>query len=311
MNSEARVAIILAGNEQSRLRLGASDVGVKTNVPDQFRRSFGGPKVFEQTRRRTALAFSPEKIMYVFTRAQRSLYRELLSDVPSSRMVVQPRNRGTAASMLYALLRSESLFPSPAVAVFPSHHHVGDDAAFMRHVDLAFEGVKARSDLSILLGASADTPGGDYCWIEMGQRVNGYLQLFQIRNFWENPSRALAIRLWQAGCLWNSSIVVARLPVLLALIRHALPQLAASFEELRPAIGTEGESGAVDAVYDAIADSDFAHAVSAKHPENLAVLPLSGIEWSDLERSRRAISGSLHSGSAKGRERASPRRRRN
>ncbi|HLK87143.1 MAG TPA: hypothetical protein VKT27_11615 [Candidatus Binataceae bacterium] len=295
MNSEDRLAIILASSDRKKRRLSAARIGA-AYAPDQFRRSVGGSTVFEQTRRRVALAFSAEQTMIVVTRSHTHLYEDLLSDVPPSRLVVQPRNRGTAAATLYALLHAEKMVPNPTVAVFPSHHYVGDDAAFMRHVDLAFEGVRVRPDLSILLGASPGAPGDDYCWIEMGERVYEYLQLFQIRNFWQKPSHALAMRLWQAGCLWNSSIVVARLPVLLALMRKLLPQLAASFDELLPTIGTEKETGAVEAVYDTIIDRDFSHEVSAKHPQNLAVLPVSGIEWKDLEKSHPAIVASLPAG---------------
>ncbi len=310
MNSEGRIAIILASTDRKKRRPFATRVGT-AYVPDQSRRLVGGHTMLEQTRRRVALAFSAEQTVIVVTRAHMPLYQELLSDVPAGRLVVQPRDRGTAVATLYGLLRSDKMIPNPTVAVFPSHHCVGDDAAFMRHVDLAFDGVRARPDLSILLGASPGAPGGCYCWIEMGERVNEHLQLFQIRNFWENPSDALATRLWQAGCLWNSSIVVARLPVLLALMRKVLPQLAASFDGLLPMLGTEKETGAVEALYETIAVRDFSRAVSAKHPENLAVLPVSGIEWSDLEKSHRAMVASLPAGIRAGwLGGASPRRRR-
>jgi mannose-1-phosphate guanylyltransferase len=295
MNSEERVAIILAGSEKkgpTSLTRASSD----RNVPKQFRRLFGESTVFEQTRRRIALAFPPERTMIVVTRAHRRFYENLLSDVSASRLVVQPRSRGTAPAMLYALLRSQKITPSSAVAVFPSHHYVGDDEGFMRHVELAFEGVRARPDLLVLLGTTPDGPEVNYCWIEMGDRIGEYLQLFQIRGFCERPSHGLAIRFWQSGCLWNSSVVVGRMPVLLLLMRKLLPQLTASFDDVRPTIGTEREGAAVEAIYGTLPEEDFSHEVSRRRPENLAVLPVAGIEWSDLEKPRRAMVALRHAG---------------
>ncbi len=190
--------------------------------------------------------------------------------------------------MLYALAR-QTIAPGAAVAIFPSHHYVEDDAAFMRHVDLAFEGIRARPDLLVLLGATPDGPEVDYCWIEMGDRISEYVQLFQIRGFWEKPPHKLAMRLWQSGCLWNSSVVVAQVPVLLSVMRKVLPRLAASFDDVRSMIGTERESEVIEAIYATVSDQDFSHEILAKCPGNLAVLPVAGVEWSDLEKPRRAV----------------------
>lgn len=154
---------------------------------------------------------------------------------------------------------------------------------------LAFEGVRARPDLVVVLGATPDGPEIDYCWIEMGDQISEYVQLFQIRRLWEKPSHELALRLWQSGCLWNSAVVVARIPMLLLLMRKVSSQLTASFESLRPAIGTEREAEAAEAIYASIPEQDLLRELSDKCPGNFAVLPVAGVEWSDLERSHRAV----------------------
>src|SRR3972149_2659550 len=58
--------------------------------------------------------------------------------------------------------------------------------------------------------------------------VGGGTALYRVRRFWEKPAPALARDLFARGCLWNSLIVVARVPALLALIRGAAPGLAAA-----------------------------------------------------------------------------------
>ena len=282
------MAIILAGSERKGLK-SLAHRNADRDTAEQFRGLVPESTILDHTRQRVALAFPPERTMTVVTRAHKRFYEALLSDVSPARLVVQPRNRGTAPAMLYALFRSQRIAPSAAAAIFPSHHYIEDDVAFMRHVEIAFEGIRARPDLLVLLGTTPDGPEVDYCWIEMGDRISEYLRLFQIRRFWERPSHKLALRLWQLGCLWNSSVIVAQVPVLLLLMRKILPQLAASFDNVRSMIGTEREGEVVEAIYRTISDQDFSHEISARCPGNLAVLPVAGVEWIDLEKPRRAI----------------------
>ena len=54
--------------------------------------------------------------------------------------------------------------------------------------------------------------------------------------------------------------------------------------DVRAIIGTENETSVVEKIYGRIAVRDFLHEVSIKHAENIAVLPVSGIEWADLEK---------------------------
>jgi len=181
--------------------------------------------------------------------------------------------------MLYALLRLERMATNAPVVIFPSEHYVEDDGAFMRYVDLAIEGIRARPDLLVVLGATPDHPEVNYCWIEMGTRIGEYLRLFRVRGLWEKPSSKLATHLWQRGCLWNSSVFVGQVSLLLFLMREMFPRLTVSFDSLRPAIGEANESEAAEAAFKTVAAQDFSHEIAVKCPKNLAVLPVAGVEW--------------------------------
>jgi mannose-1-phosphate guanylyltransferase len=192
--SAGRRAIILAGGEGTRLReLTRRIVGY--DVPKQFCPLFGDASMLERTCSRIALAIPPEQTLIVVTKTHQSFYTPLLAKVPACGIAVQPRNRGTAAAILYALLRSLIVAPTASVAIFPSDHYVADDAAFMRHIDLAFDGVRARPDLLVLLGITPDGPEVGYSSIEMGERIAQYFQLFRIKRFWQGSSPEVATRL--------------------------------------------------------------------------------------------------------------------
>lgn len=61
--------------------------------------------------------------------------------------------------------------------------------------------------------------------------------LFEVRRFWEKPSREHAAVLMSLGCLWNSFIMVGRVSAFLKILRIALPELIAAFEERSGAKG--------------------------------------------------------------------------
>ncbi len=281
-----RWAVILAGGEGARLRP-LTRVLAGDERPKQYCRVLGRETLLDQTRRRVALAVSPLRTLVVVTRHHEPFYREVLGDLPPHALVVQPENRGTAAGILYPLLRLEALTTDDAVAVVPSDHYVSDDARFMGHVQAAFEAVRARPALTVLLGIRPDRPEPEYGWIEPGPAVLPVARpwpvlVSAVRRFWEKPGPDHARALEARGCLWNSFVMVARVATLIALVRETLPRVYAALAAARPAFDRVGELRAVAQAYARLGGEDFSRQVLAARPDRLAVLPVSGVTWNDL-----------------------------
>jgi mannose-1-phosphate guanylyltransferase len=246
--------------------------------------------LIEQTRGRVSLSVADDHILVVVTRAHERYYRPLIGDMRQQNLVIQPDNRGTAAAILYSLLRLSKLAPTTYVALFPADHFVSDDRHFMRHADLAFDAVRLRPELTVLLGIAADSAETAYGWIEPGQPAGTeHPGIFDVHQFWEKPSVELAKRLLDRACLWNSFVMVARLSTLLGLIMLTAPELYRSFARMRSTLLTSSEERSIERLYGSIDDTDFSRDVLARRPINLAVLPVRGCEWSDLGEPARVV----------------------
>jgi mannose-1-phosphate guanylyltransferase len=142
--------------------------------------------------------------------------------------------------------------------------------------------------MTALLGITPHALESGYGWIEPGDLVVRRGPLFRVRRFWEKPRSDIADEL-RAGCMWNSSVMVARVSTLIGLIMVALPQLFASFSKIRDLLGTASEPGGIERLYEHTATASLSDEVLERHPINLGVLPVQGIEWSDLGQPQRVM----------------------
>ncbi len=282
-------AIILAGGEGKRLSSLTQRIA-GDGRPKQFCPVLGDSSLIEQTRRRVCLSVADDHTLVVVTRAHELYYGPLLADIRQRNLVIQPDNRGTGAAILYSLLRLSKLEPAAYVALFPSDHFVSDDRHFMRHVDQAFDAVRSRPELTVLLGIAADRGETAYGWVEPGPPIGtAHANILDVHQFWEKPSSELAKRLLDRGCLWNSFIMVARLSTLMGIVMLTVPELYRSFARVSSSLLTTSEERTVERMYASIDATDFSRDVLAKRSTNLAVLPVRGCEWSDLGEPARVI----------------------
>jgi mannose-1-phosphate guanylyltransferase len=286
--NQNRCAIILAGGDGTRL----SNVTRRISgdaTPKQFCPVIGNSSLLEQTRLRVSLAVDENRILTVLNRAHERHYRDLVNEVLPENLVIQPANRGTAPAILYALLRLSEGARGAYVAMFPSDHFVSDDREFMRHVDLAFDAIESRPEITALLGITPHALESGYGWIEPGELVVRRAPLFRVRRFWEKPGSEVAGDLLRTGCMLNSFVMVARVSTLIGLIMIAMPELFAPFSKIRDLLGTTREPGCLEKLYERTATANFSHEVLERYPINLGVVPVHGVEWSDLGEPQRVM----------------------
>ena len=194
----------------------------------------------------------------------------------------QHANRGTAPAILYAALRIAAKDPHARLVVLPSDHYVSDDSRFMSPVETAFHALTRSPELTILLGITAERPEIQYGWIEPGEPIPESPSLYRIGRFWEKPALSVAVAVWARGALWNSFVIVARAASLLGRIERAAPALFRAFTQTAHSLDTSREGDVMRRLYARIAPMDFSRGILAAERSQLAVLPVSGVQWSDV-----------------------------
>jgi mannose-1-phosphate guanylyltransferase len=277
-----RWAVILAGGSGTRL-LSLTRHLTGDDRPKQFCALAGNRTLLEQTQRRVAQVVAERNTLLLLTQAHERYFRDAVRDVPLRNLLIQPSNRGTAIAIAWSLIRLHSIAPNATVSFYPSDHHFKQDNEFAAATEQAYVHADVYGDRVVLMGMAPESPEQSYGWIEPGLKLRhgAHGSLFEVKRFWEKPTRELAIGLMAAGCLWNSFVMVGRVRAFLKMIRLAIPELIAAFES--------SPRRRIDAIYDQLPEWNFSSDVLSARPKDLAVLPAHGLGWTDLGEPHRVI----------------------
>jgi mannose-1-phosphate guanylyltransferase len=266
--------IVLAAGEGRRLSALTRDAS-GASLPKQYC-SFGRerPMVWWAIDRALSVA-PPERIVTVVAREHRVLWERALEGLPRENVVVQPRNRGTAAGILLPLIEILRRDPDATVVVLPSDHEVADEAALESSFELAIDEAGREPGRLVLLGITPDEVDAEYGWILPGRRRSATAS--EVEVFVEKPSAAVAASLLLDGAVWNSFMFAANGRALLRLYARALPELLKSFwSDLGDA------PGALDELYDRLGSHDFSRDLLERVADELALVVVPPCGWSDL-----------------------------
>lgn len=286
-----RWAVILAGGDGTRLQSMTRAI-TGDSRPKQFVPVIGGTSLLDQTRRRVAKSVLPARTLVVVTKKHQRYYEPLANEISPRLLLEQPHNKGTAPAILYALLRVAAKSPNAAVALFPSDHFFADDATFMSHIDTAFHAIQTQPETVTLLGITPSSPETEYGWIEPQRSVLGAAlrSITRVSRFWEKPDPMLAHTLMNRGCLWNSFVMVGRVDALVSMTQRALPEVYSRFAEAVSTFESKAEAKAINEVYAKIEETNFSNQVLAVRPQDLSVMRVSDVGWSDLGEPARVLS---------------------
>jgi mannose-1-phosphate guanylyltransferase len=276
-------AVVLAGGQGLRLRALTRRV-CGDERPKQFAPLLGSRSLLRATLDRAGLAIPSARTVVVAHASHAGYLADERARGPLPRLLVQPADRGTAAAILLAAHWVSWRDPEATIALFPSDHFVGSEREFMDRVLGVAAFVQAHPGWMVLLGAAPGGPETEYGWIEPGAAVGEVIgePVHRVLRFVEKPARDEAEAMLAGGWLWNTLVLLVRLPTLLAAGRQALPVLSERLARIEPFADSDDEAWAVQQAYRLASEANFSRAVLEGCAPILAVSRLpAAVRWSD------------------------------
>jgi mannose-1-phosphate guanylyltransferase len=257
---------------------------VGANRPKQYVPLFDQRSLLRRTLDRVSLAISHECTVVITASDHIGYINEEFRSTACPTILAQPFDRGTAAGVLYPAHWISWRDPEAIVALFPSDHLLLDEAAFMSHVTEVISWVEQHPEHMVLLGAQPTYPEVEYGWIEPGEPLGEVSTgaVRAVRQFMEKPALPQARMYLEAGHLWNTSILIARVATLVQAGWRMVPALSERLSRIERYLGTPEEAAAVRHAYGLMAKENFSRAVLEGCCDMLAVSRLPRMIWSDL-----------------------------
>ena len=273
-------ALVLAAGEGSRLRrLTTTASGVA--VPKQFCSLSGGTSLLHDTLRRAQVIAPAERTCVVVCADHRCWWQSLSRSIPSSNIVVQPCNRGTAIGILLPLLAILQRDPDATLGVLPSDHFVRNESLLADAMRQAMRRAHSTAAL-ILLGLTPEEPDPELGYVVPGPHADPGMR--EVEEFVEKPDAALAADIVRRGGLWNSFIFAVRGRSLLDMFEQRVPEVVMEMTAVMQRANRDSAHryAQLAALYERLPTVDFSRDIVQRQPRDLRVVSVSACGWSDL-----------------------------
>lgn len=292
-NHDRLWSIVLAGGEGERVQpLVQRWLG--RPKPKQYCTFLGSRSLFQHTLDRVDRLTAADRKVIVIGRSHALEVWPQLGRRSSGTVILQPANRDTVAGIFLPLTYIKARDAQATVVIYPSDHFVYPEHRFLDAVRRAVWTAECLPDRLVLLGASPDRLELDYGWIQPGEQLDhsSNYQIQTVRAFLEKPTAAAADSALAGGALWNTLVLAAKVETLWEMGWQCFPDLMPAFERLLGVIGTTYEAKTLEAIYEHLPAYNFSSDLLRRVPEQLAVVEMAGVLWSDWGKPER-IANSL------------------
>ncbi len=255
----------------------------RRETPKQALRLIGDESLFQTTVARLLNFFSPENILVVTVAEQAELLKAQAPQLPDKNFLIEPAPRGTASVIGFAAAILHERNPEAVMAVFPADH-------FIRNRDLLYHLLRksikaAQADYLVTLGITPTFPATGYGYIQRGEKIpesNEEYPAYHVKRFKEKPGKAEAYEMSvRGGYSWNSGMFIWRTQTILSEIERQMPNLKTVLDRILAApAGTERDSVIQNLWLDL--ESETVDYGIMENAAKVAVLPASGLDWSDV-----------------------------
>ncbi len=269
-------AVIMAGGGGTRLWPLS-----RKNRPKQLLPLIGEQTLFQSTVERLEGFIPSERILVVTVAEQAAEMHEQVPEIPEENYIIEPAPRGTASVVGLAAAILHQRDPQAVMAVLPADHFIRNRDLFHYLIKAAVD--VARQDYLVTLGITPTFPSTGYGYIQQGTPLSGDYKYpsYSVARFIEKPDEQTAQKLLRRGDhSWNSGMFIWKTERILAEMRLQMPELSKILEQIAMAASLE-RSSVIESFWHDLAVETIDYGIMEK-AERVAVLPASGLGWSDV-----------------------------
>lgn len=274
-------AVIMAGGSGTRFWPAS-----RNHRPKQLLGITGAAPMIRTTVDRILPGIPDERILVVTGAAHAKEIKEVLHDLPSGNILIEPVGRNTAPCIGLAAHAVMQKDPDGIMLVLPADHIINNLEEFKRLTQSAAD-LAASDNALVTLGVSPTYPETGYGYIEAGPKwsVNesapSKIPAFKVHKFHEKPDREKAdFYLRQGNYYWNSGMFIWKARTILTWFERLLPQMACDLAPLAGCRDRVEFSAKIEAIYPLLQSISIDYGIM-EHADNVAVIP-ADIGWSDV-----------------------------
>jgi mannose-1-phosphate guanylyltransferase len=226
--------------------------------------------------------FPPERILVVTVAEQAAVMQDQVPSIPVENYLIEPAPRGTASVVALAAAVLQQRDPQAVMAIQTADHYIRNHDLFRYLISTAID-VAAQHYL-VTLGITPTFPSTAYGYIQQGEPLPGEYRypVYVARRFKEKPDEATAQQLLRSGDhSWNSGMFVWRADMILGELERQMPGLYLAVGQIAAAWETPERAEVLRQYWTPLKSQTIDYGIM-EQAERVAVLPASGLGWSDV-----------------------------
>ena len=287
-NSGSLWSLVLAGGHGERLR-GFTEQWFGAYRPKQYCAFMGNQSMIQHTWKRAKALCPAQQVVTVMDQSHWGYVRTQLIQETLGRVVWQPENRGTGPGVFLPLSYIRAHDPDATVVLWPADHFVFPADPMMQLIHQAVSLVREQPQRMVLLTVPPQSQEQDYGWVLPGALVPhpGGVQVREVRRFVEKPQDSQLEEIALGGGQWNTLILIANIQTLWEAGRQCIPEVVMPIETHGNGIGTSHERQILMNLYRTMPTRNFSSDLLSLIPQQLTMMELTGVYWSDWGRPER------------------------